>query len=134
MLHQLWRAVFATMTSWHQGKLFIEHAISVSHDSLHIFVGIIVWVSAGLLLRRPLTSWVPWLCVVAAILWNEAVDLVLERWSDPGWQYGETAKDLVLTVVLPTILMFAARLRPDLFRHGARAARRARRRGTAQRR
>jgi hypothetical protein len=33
-------------------------------------------------------------------------------------QYGEGARDLLLTMLLPTILMVAARLRPDVFRAG----------------
>jgi hypothetical protein len=104
------------MASWHQGKLFIEHALAISHNSLHIFVGVLLWIAVGLLLRRPLTSWVPWLWMFAAILWNETVDLWVERWPDPGQQYGEAAKDLLLTIAVPTLIMFAARYRPDLFR------------------
>jgi hypothetical protein len=44
------------------------------------------------------------------------VDLWLEQWPDPGQQYGEGAKDLLLTMAVPTIIMLAARSRPDLFR------------------
>ena len=47
------------MSSWHQGKLFVEHAISVSHDTLHLIVGVLIWVVAGLFTRRPLTSLIP---------------------------------------------------------------------------
>jgi hypothetical protein len=52
------------------------------------------------------------------------VDLTLEQWPDKGWQYGESAKDVLLTMAVPTILMLAARLRPDLFRSGAARRRR----------
>ena len=122
------------MTSWHQFKLFIEHSVAISHDTLHVIVGTLLWLTFGLLLRRPLSSWRPWFGVFAVILWNETVDLSLEHWSDRGWQYGESAKDLLLTLLLPTVMMFAVRLRPDLFRHRSGAARRARRRDAAQRR
>jgi hypothetical protein len=127
-MHELWNAVLAAMVPWHQGKLFVEHALAIDHDALHILAGTLAWLILALLLRQPLTGWAPWLGVVAFNIWNEVVDLTLERWSDPGWQYGETAKDLVLTMALPTVLMFAVRLRPDLFRHDSRAARRMRRR------
>ena len=120
MLHQLWKALIAAMTSWYQGKLFIEHAIAISHDSLHILVGVLLWLVLGLVLRRPLTAWWPWLWLFALILWNEAVDLWVEQWPDPGQQYGESAKDLLLTMAVPTIIMIAARSRPDLFRGGSR--------------
>ena len=57
MLHDLWKALTGAMSSWHQGKLFIEHLLAISHNSLHIFVGVLLWIAVGLLLRRPLTSW-----------------------------------------------------------------------------
>lgn len=120
MLHHLWTLLFAAMTSWHQGKLFIEHSISISHDSLHILCGVVLWLLFGLLLRRPITNWRPWLWLFAVILWNEAVDLWIERWPDPGQQYGESFKDVLLTMAVPTIVMLSARLRPDLFRGSPR--------------
>ena len=124
MLHDLWKVLVAAMTSWHQGKLFIEHSLTINHDSLHMLVGVLLWIAFGLLFRSPLTSWRPWLWLFAVILWNETVDLWVEQWPDPGQQYGEGAKDLLLTMVVPTILMFAARWRPDLFRQGTRKRRR----------
>lgn len=120
MLHDLWITISGAMMSWHQGKLLIEHSFAFSHDSMHIVVGVMVWLLAAMLTRRPITAWQPWLWAFAVILWNETVDLVTERWalSDRGWQYGEGLKDLTLTMVVPTILMIAARARPDLFRQG----------------
>jgi hypothetical protein len=116
MLHDIWQTLGAAMASWHQGKLFIEHSLAINHDSLHILVGVLLWIALGLLLRRSLASWRPWLWLFAIILWNETVDLWLEQWPDPGQQYGEGAKDLLLTMAVPTIIMLAARSRPDLFR------------------
>lgn len=124
MLHKPWNTLIGAMTSWHQGKLFIEHSLTISHDSLHMIVGVLMWLALGLLLRRPLTSWWPWLWLSALILWNEAVDLWVEKWPDPGQQYGEGAKDLLLTLAIPSIVMFAARARPDLFRQAPRGRRR----------
>jgi hypothetical protein len=123
MFHDLWQALTSAMSSWYQGKLFIEHSLTISPDSLHIIVGVLLWIALGLVLRRPLTSWQPWLWLFAAILWNEAVDLWVERWPDPGMQYGEGAKDLLLTLAVPTIVMWAVRTRPDLFRAGSRRRR-----------
>jgi hypothetical protein len=108
------------MSTWHQGKLFIEHFVAIDHDALHVIVGVLLWLVVGLLLRRPLSSWTPWLWVLAVIAWNEAVDLWVEQWPDPGQQYGEGAKDLLLTMLLPTVMMIAVRRRPDLFRRGLR--------------
>jgi hypothetical protein len=112
--------ITAAMLSWHQGKLFIEHAVRIDHDALHVIVGVLLWLVLTLVLRRPITSWRPWLWVFAFILWNETVDLWMEHWPDPGKQYGEGVRDVLLTMCLPLILMFAARMRPDLFRSGPR--------------
>jgi hypothetical protein len=112
------------MNFWYQSKLFFEHSLAVSHDSLHVIVGVLLWLLLGLVLGQPLTSWRPWLWLFAAILWNETVDLWVERWPDPGQQYGEGAKDILLTMILPAVIMWAARTRPDLFRGGAKTRRR----------
>jgi hypothetical protein len=123
-MHHLWTAVIDAMGAWHQGKLFLEHSLTIDHDALHVIVGVLVWLVAALLLRRPITSWQPFLWCFAIVLWNETVDLWVEQWPDPGMQYGEGAKDLVLTILVPAILMVSARLRPDLFRAGTRPRRR----------
>jgi hypothetical protein len=112
---RVWRIITRAMGSWHEGKLFIEHAIAISHDSLHVIVGVLVWMLAGFLTRRPLSSIHPWLWLLAIIGWNETVDLWVEQWPDPGMQYGESAKDLILTMFLPTVLMLAIRFRPGMF-------------------
>jgi hypothetical protein len=106
------------MMSWHEGKLFIEHAIVIHHDALHVIVGVLFWLVFGLVLRRPLSSWYPWLWLLALILWNETVDLWVEQWPDSGQQYGEGAKDVLLTMFLPTVLMWVVRWRPGLFAGG----------------
>jgi hypothetical protein len=122
----VWNAITSVMSSWHEGKLFIEHTVAINHDALHVIVGVLLWAALGFVTRRPLSSWYPWLWLLAFILWNETVDLWVEQWPDPGQQYGEGAKDVLLTMFLPTVLMFAVRFRPGLF--AARATRRAKRR------
>ena len=122
-MRDIWDAVVAAMSSWHQGKLFIEHAVANSHDSLHVIVGVLLWLVFGLICRRPVSCWRPWLWLFAVILWNETVDLWVEQWPNPGQQYGEGAKDVLITMLLPTVLMYAVRLRPDLFRSGHRRRR-----------
>jgi hypothetical protein len=114
-VHGLWTAVVDAMTGWHQGKLFLEHAFSIDHDALHILVGVFAWMAIALVLRRPITSWLPFLWLLALIMWNETVDLWVEQWPDAGMQYGEGAKDLLLTIMIPAVLMISARVRPSLF-------------------
>lgn len=124
LLHDAWVVLIDAMSSWHQAKEFVEYLVAINHDALHLMVGMLVWLVAAMLLRRPITSWYPWLWTFAIILWNEAVDLWVEIWPEPGRQYGEGVKDLVMTMVVPTVLMIAARARPDLFRAGVARKRR----------
>jgi hypothetical protein len=122
--HPLRHYLTALMTAWHGSKLFIEHSISIEHDALHILAGVLLWLAFGVLVRRPLSSWLPWLCILALITWNEVVDLWVEQWPVPSQQYGEGAKDLLLTMIVPTFLLAALRLRPELFGGVGRASRR----------
>lgn len=115
-MHAVWEWITAAMAGWHGGKVFVEHSIALGHDALHVIVGVLVWLLASLLVRRPISSWRPWLWLFAIILWNETVDLWLEQWPSPAMQYGEGAKDVLLTMLLPTVMMVAARARPAMFR------------------
>jgi hypothetical protein len=123
-LRSAWALLIQAMTSWHQWKLFIEHAVSIGHDALHVIVGATLWLAIALVIRRPVTNWRPWLWTFAVIMWNEVVDLWTERWPNPGHQYGEGAKDLLLTMFVPTLIMFAARVRPSLFQGSSGRGRR----------
>lgn len=113
--HTLWVEAQALMWSWQETKLFVEHSSAFSSDSLHVIAGVLVLLVAALLLRTSVSSWRPWLVVLALVLTNEFADLWLQQWPHPGMQYGESAKDLLLTMFLPTILLLAARRAPRLW-------------------
>lgn len=106
----------AGMMAWYETKIFIEHAVFFTSDALHVLVGMVAWIAIAAVSRRPLSDWRPWLAVLVLLVLNECVDLWVERWPDLVMQYGESAKDLLLTMILPTLMMFAVRLRPNLFR------------------
>jgi hypothetical protein len=120
-------ALTAGMRAWYRAKMFVEHAIFFSSDALHILIGLVAWIGIAWLWRRPLSDWRPWLAVLALLVVNECVDLWVERWPDLAMQYGESAKDLLLTMILPTLVMFLVRSTPRLFRAGGGGARRRRR-------
>jgi hypothetical protein len=67
------------------------------------------------LLRRSVVDWSPWLAVLLLILINEAGDLWIEQWPSPAMQYGESAKDIILTMVPPTLMLLTARRLPWLY-------------------
>jgi hypothetical protein len=125
IFEQLRHAVTGGMMSWYEAKMFIEHASVVSSDALHVLVGALLWVALALLWRKPLSALAPMLVLLVLILFNELVDLWVEQWPDKAMQYGESAKDIVLTMILPLVLMALSRTRPGLF--GAPKLRRSRR-------
>lgn len=107
---------------WHETKLFIEHMTTVSHDTLHLMAGLLISLVVATVIRRPITSWLPWAVTFAIILFNEGVDLWVEIWPDHAMQLGEGAKDIVITMAIPTLLALAVRLNPKLFRGGRRGS------------
>jgi hypothetical protein len=126
ILEKLWHAVTGGMMSWYETKMFIEHASVVSSDALHVLVGVALWLLIAVVVRKRLSAPLPWLILLALIGFNELVDLWVEQWPDKGMQYGESAKDILLTMTLPTLLLFAVRLRPNLFRPAPLRGKRAR--------
>lgn len=103
-----------TIRDWYQFKLFIEHAVGISMDALHIIVGFAIFLLAAVLLRRSVASLRPWLATLLFEMANEALDLQVELWPDLGRQLGEGLKDVLLTMALPTLLLCIARRRPSL--------------------
>ncbi len=104
ILHVAW--------SWEETKYFIEHSIAFSSDALHVITGVLLQQLFAAILRRPVSSFWPWLPVLALTLANEAADLWFDQWPHPGMQYGEGARDVLLTMFLPTVLMLSVRWLP----------------------
>jgi hypothetical protein len=102
------------LNSWYQLKLFIAHASGISMDAWHILVGVAAFLLIARLLDSNVTRPLPWLVLLAAELINEAYDIHVERWPDLGSQLGEGAKDIMLTMALPTLISLVARWWPHL--------------------
>ena len=103
-----------TSLGWYQFKLFLQHASGISLDALHILVGIVIFLLATQILKRSVASPIPWAVTLLLEIANEGHDMLIELWPDLGSQLGEAAKDLLLTMALPTLLMVIARRRPSL--------------------
>jgi hypothetical protein len=108
-----------TFLGWYQFKLFLEHASGISMDALHVLVGFLIFLLSAQLLKRSVESPLPWLALLTLELGNEAYDLHVELWPDPGSQLGEGVKDIMLTMALPTLVLLLARWRPALLRRCA---------------
>lgn len=99
---------------WFQLKIALSEALGVSQDALHILAGILLHLLAAAVTRRPIAHPLPWLLVVALAVANELFDLWFEIWPNRDDQWAETAKDLVTTLLAPTLLLLIARWAPAL--------------------
>ena len=100
---------------WKSSKEFFEKSVTISSDSLHVIGGVVILLGSALLLRKPISSFLPWLVVLVLICINEAIDLQFPQWKVPAMDLGESAKDLILTMALPTLMLVFARLFPRLW-------------------
>ena len=100
--------------TWYRIKLALSQAMALNMDALHVLIGTLALLLVAAAMRRSIAAWWPWSIVLAAELLNEWNDLFVERWPDLATQLGESAKDVMLTMVLPTLLLLVARYRPAL--------------------
>jgi hypothetical protein len=100
---------------WLQAKELAEHASGWPTDTLHVIGGVVLQLGLTMILRRKVTDWLPWTIILILELANEAHDLSVERWPSLSMQLGGGLRDLVATMLLPTLLLVVARWRPSLF-------------------
>ena len=83
-------------------------------DALHVLAGVLLQFAGMAVWRRGLGDLRPWFLAVTFTLLNEGYDLWAEQWPSLGMQLGEGAKDVALTLLLPSLLLILARVRPTL--------------------
>lgn len=96
-------------------KAFLERFSAISHDAMHVIAGVLIQLLLAALLRTSVARFLPWGILLLLELANEWNDLSTERWNDAALQWGEVAKDVALTMALPTLLLLLARFSPGLF-------------------
>lgn len=95
-------------------KMAVERSVWFSDDALHIFGGVLLQLAFAFVFRTSLGAMGPWLFVLALELINEVNDLSMGGWPNRADQLGESVKDILLTMALPTLLLIIARTRPRL--------------------
>ena len=105
---------FLQIFDWYQFKLLVEHSTGVSMDALHILVGVLIQLLVAVLLKSSVARWRPLLAVLVLVLVNEVNDFLVDVWPDTGMQLGEALKDIVLTMLIPTLIFVVARRWPQL--------------------
>ena len=104
---------------WSEFKIALSTMVGVSQDALHVLVGVAIQLLAAMILRRRVSSFLPWLALLVLECANEWADLSLEIWPNRKDQWHESLKDLTITMAIPTVLLLAVRFAPGLFRPAA---------------
>lgn len=100
---------------WGAFKAFVD-PLGISNDLFHVIAGPAIQLVAALVLHQSVQRIAPWLVPLVLELLNEWHDLVSEVWPVRNMQYGEGLKDILLTMMLPTVILLATRHYPHWFR------------------
>ena len=84
-------------------------ATGLSRDALHIYAGLAVLIVAAILLRKHLSSVVPWAVVLAIAVSVEVLDMQDDLASLGYWRWAESLHDVLNTLFWPTMLTALAR-------------------------
>jgi hypothetical protein len=104
------------MVYWDALKEFATH-VGVAKDALHVYLAFLIQVIAAIVLRRPLSNWMPWAVALLAAMLNEVLDIRYGREPQvQEWQQVEARRDIINSIVLPTLILLLSRYLPWLFR------------------
>lgn len=93
-------------------KLFLIEYTHLAKDALHIYVALAILLGACLVFGWKVRQWRPWLLVLAAALAGEVWDWYENDALGRSADYDGHWKDLWNTMLVPTILLLAARYTP----------------------
>ena len=104
-----------SLMDWFGVKQWLSVGTGLGMDALHVHAGVLLQVAAALVLRRRLSSPLPWLLLLLFVLANEFYDYGYEIWRDRAAQRAEALRDSWNTMLLPTLILLLARYAPQLF-------------------
>jgi hypothetical protein len=91
--------------SYAAAKRALGECIGMADDLLHVHLGLLLFTSAALLMRRRMRSWWPLGIVAMFAILNEVIDYLR---PDP-WSLLLSAADVINTLVWPLFLFLLAR-------------------------
>lgn len=100
--------------NWYEMKTMAVAFTGWPMDTLHVMAGVVLQLLAATAIGKSLSDARPWAIVLLLELGNEAYDLWFERWPNLYGQVGEGLRDVLATMLLPTLLLLLARKRPRL--------------------
>jgi cell shape-determining protein MreD len=97
------------MSPFQQFKIYLTQLAGLPKDALHIYVGLIVFFTAAIVLRAPLKSWKPIAAVILAAIAGEVWDVIdtLNIGGRPVW--ARNWHDIWNTSFWPAVLFLLAR-------------------------
>ena len=97
------------MSAFQEAKLALLAFVGLPKDALHIYVGLIVFLGAAALFRRPLSSWLPLGAVLLAALGGELWDVIDTRNAGRDVAWWRNWHDVWNTLFWPAVLFLLAR-------------------------
>ncbi len=91
-------------------KTDLAALLGMSKDALHIHIGLAIFVTLMLVLRRSPGSLLPWLGVLAFEVINEILDIFHWHEGTYSFEIGDSFKDVLNTMFWPTVAVFAFRV------------------------
>lgn len=90
-------------------KAWLIATIGLSQDSLHTYMGFVLFFGAALLLRKPPSHPLPWLIVAVLALLKEAWDIHSAQMAGSEWSAFKASVDVLSIVFWPTVIMLMVR-------------------------
>jgi len=97
------------LLEWQTAKEAIRNHANLSQDALHIYAALLIFIAACLVFRWKPRDWKPWLLVFAVQCLNEYFDMRNSIADDGVIYVWGNLKDMLNTMIAPTLLMLAAR-------------------------
>lgn len=97
------------METWLAAKNLITAEVGLERDALLFAVSIAALLLAALITRRPLSSFGPWLTVLALSIVDELISA-----ARPGASIAGSLRDVLLVMAMPTVLLLLTRYLPTL--------------------
>ncbi len=86
-------------------KLWLLELFNLSRDALHIHIGLAVFLGLWLIFGRRRAGLLAWLVVLGMTVYGEMLDHANEPPNPPDYMEDEHRRDLINTMVWPTILL-----------------------------
>ena len=98
------------MQDWIELKQLIAASSGLDRGTLRVIASVPLHVALALLSRRPITGGLPWFLLLVLAFGNETADAYSDRTLEQ-WELDASIRDLLLTMILPTFLALACRIR-----------------------